>query len=283
MINALSIDIEDEWSIFLRDWLYLDAEPSEAVVRNTEWFIETLDRFGVKATFFLLGEVAVKFPGLVKKIARNGHEIASHGISHKQIFRLSKTQFREEMADSKKLLEDIVSCPVLGYRAPAFSVMPNTKWALDVLAQVGFKYDSSVFPIDGRRYGWPGFSKDICKIDLPTGQSIIEVPMSTVTILGKEVAVAGGGYLRHFPYVFTRWSIKRIQKARPVIVYMHPYEIDNNPASFQTRHLSFADKVKVITSHKIQLRNRNTVAKKLIKLLSEFKFAPISTVIEKLL
>ena len=281
MLNVLTIDVEDYWSVFSRDWLGLDSKPSNAVVKNTEWFLETLKQFNVKATFFILGEVAVKFPALVRKIAQSGHEIGSHGISHKQIFKLTREQFRCEMADSKKLLEDIVSSPVSGYRAPAFSVIPETKWALDVLAQEGFKYDSSIFPIAGKRYGWPGFSRDICKIGLPTGCTIIEVPLSTVTVFGKTLPAAGGGYIRHFPYAFTKWAMRRIQKTRPVIVYVHPYEVDTSVRTFNTKHLSCKERKKAIKFHRMQQRNRNTVGEKINKLLAEFEFATIEQVIER--
>ena len=281
MLSALTVDVEDYWSIFSRDWLHKGMEPTEAVVKNTEWFLQTFIDQNVKATFFVLGEVAKKFPSLIKKIAKDGHEIGTHGFSHKQIFRLSEEQFRREVADCKKLLEDVTSEPVLGYRAPAFSIMPQTKWALEILAQEGFKYDSSVYPISGKRYGWPGFSKDICKIDLPSGCTIIEVPLSTVTILGKTLPAAGGGYIRHFPYAITKWAIKHIQKNRPAIVYMHPYEIDTDIGTFDTKHLSSKERNKAINLHKMQLRNRHTTVKKLFKLLSDFEFATIGEVIEK--
>ena len=173
MSNALSIDVEDYWSIFSRDWLHQDIEPTEAVVRNTKWFLETLADNNTKATFFILGEVAKKFPSLIREIAEDGHEIGVHGFSHKQIFKLTENQFRREVADCRKLLVDISSGPVRGHRAAAFSIMPQTKWALEVLSQEGFEYDSSVYPIGSGRYGWPGFSKDICKVDLPSGRSII--------------------------------------------------------------------------------------------------------------
>ena len=159
--------------------------------------------------------------------------------------------------------------------------MPQTSWALDVLAELGFKYDSSVFPIAGRRYGWPGFSKGICKVDLPSGRSIIEVPLSTVTVLGKTLPAAGGGYIRHFPYVVTKWAIKRVQKKRPAIVYIHPYEVDTEARTFDMKHLSYKDKLKVIKFHKMQQRNRNTVAIKLGNLLDEFEFTTIAEVINK--
>jgi polysaccharide deacetylase family protein (PEP-CTERM system associated) len=281
LLNALTIDIEDYWSIFSRDWLYTEAEPGDAVVRNTEWFLKTLAGHNVKATFFILGEVAEKFPSLIRKIAADGHEISSHGFSHKQIFRLTEEEFQREVANCRKLLEDITSSPILGYRAPAFSIMPQTKWALEILAQEGFKYDSSIYPISGRRYGWPGFSRDICKIDLPSGRSIVEVPLSTVTILGRILPVAGGGYIRHFPYTVTSWAMKHIQKTRPVIVYMHPYEIDTQTQYFQSEYFSGKDNRKARRFHRIQLRNRNTVGRKFVKLLDEFKFATIKEVINR--
>ncbi|OHB59882.1 MAG: hypothetical protein A2173_12030 [Planctomycetes bacterium RBG_13_44_8b] len=281
MIHALTIDVEDYWCIFYRDWLYKEAGPSNAVIKNTEWFLQILDEHNIKATFFVLGEVAKKFPSLIKEIAENGHEIGSHGLSHKQIFKLSEEQFCQEVSGSKNLLEDITGEPIIGYRAPAFSVMPQTQWALEVLAGKGFKYDSSVYPISGNRYGWPGFSKDICRVDLPSGRSIIEVPMSTVSILGKPLPVAGGGYIRHFPYAVTKYAIKRIQKNRPAIVYMHPYEIDIDKLSFDMNHLSDEQKSKALKFHRLQMRSRNTVKNKVRHLLTDFKFTTIKALVEK--
>jgi polysaccharide deacetylase family protein (PEP-CTERM system associated) len=281
--NALTIDVEDYWSVFSRDWLGKSSEPSDAVVRNTERFLQIVSDHGVKATFFILGEVAKKFPSLITKIAEQGHEIGVHGYFHKQIFKLTEEEFREEVGDCKKLLEDTISGTVAGHRAPAFSIMPKTKWALEVLAEEGFRYDSSVYPISGKRYGWPGFSKNICKVDLPSGRDIVEVPMSTITVLGKTLPAAGGGYFRHFPYFVTRLAINRIQKRRPVIVYMHPYEIDTEQRALDTDHLSDADRNKTLKFHKLQQRNRNTVAGKLNRLLNEFEFTTLGRVIDKVI
>jgi polysaccharide deacetylase family protein (PEP-CTERM system associated) len=280
MVNAFTIDVEDYWNILSRDWLSEDIEPTKAVVRNTEWFLQTLGDHNVKATFFILGEVAKKFPSLVRKIAEEGHEIGIHGFSHRQIFKLTEEEFRCEIADCKKLLEDITSSCVLGHRAPAFSIMPQTKWALEILAQEGFKYDSSVYPISGKRYGWPGFSKDICKIDLPSGCTIIEVPMSTVTVFGRALPAAGGGYIRHFPYVVTKWAIKHIQKTRPAVVYMHPYEIDTERRRFEMGHLSKKGERQATRFHRLQLRNRCSVKKKLLKLLADFEFTTIKRIVQ---
>ncbi|MHC4255126.1 MAG: polysaccharide deacetylase family protein [Planctomycetota bacterium] len=281
MINILTLDVEDYWSVFSRDWLGKDIEPTDAVANNTEMFLEMFARFGVKSTCFILADVAKKCPGLIRKIAQGGHEIASHGLSHSQIFKLSSKQFQSEMADSKKLLEDIVGAPVVGHRAPAFSIMPETQWALEVLAGEGFQYDSSIFPISGARYGWPGFSRDICKIKLPSGLEIIEVPLSTVKVFSKTFPAAGGGYIRHFPYIVTKCAIKSIQRKRPAVVYMHPYEIDTKEISFDVESLSCEEKNKVLRFHRTQKRNRDTVCKKLFNILSDFEFASVKEVIDK--
>jgi len=282
MLNALSIDVEDYWSILARDWLHIDAEPSGAVERNTKWFLDTLAEHSVKATFFILGEVAEKFPALVAQISKDGHEIGVHGFYHRQIFKITEQEFAHEVGDAKKLLEDIASVSVLGHRAPAFSVNSTTQWALEVLAREGFEYDSSISPMAGKRYGWPGFHKGIHRMQLPSGRSIIEVPMSTVTLLGKELVV-GGGYIRHFPYAFTKWAIKYIQRRKPVIIYMHPYEIDTEHKPFSTEHLSQKDETRVIRFHKMQLRNRKSMPYKVHSLLSQFKFTTISEVISRTL
>jgi len=129
-------------------------------------------------------------------------------------------------------------------------------------------------------YGWPRFSKDICKIDLASGHSIIEVPMSTLTVLGETLPAAGGGYIRHFPYAVTKWAIKHIQKSRPAIVYMHPYEIDTEPRAFSVEHLSYQNKKKAFRFHNMQLRNRSTMQKKIFKLLTRFKFTTLEKIIE---
>jgi len=281
MINALTIDVEDYWSILSRDWLKVpDARPSAAVLKNTRWYLEILNKYDVKATFFILGEVADSFPELIKEIARDGHEIGAHGFYHRQIFKLTKDEFRKEVSDAKKLLEDICGQEVIGHRAPAFSLNAETQWALEVLAEVDFKYDTSISPIAGRRYGWPNFKKNIHVVNLPSGKNIVEVPMSNITVLGKELGV-GGGYMRHFPYLYMKWAIKHIQKTRPVIVYMHPYEIDIEQRSFETQKLKHRDKKAVENFHKLQMRNRSSMKKKINNLLSDFRFTTISDIIQR--
>lgn len=278
--NILSIDVEDYWSIFSRDWLKQDASCSNAVEKNTHWFLEVLDEYKTKATFFTLCEVAREFPSLIRQIAAAGHEIASHGSSHRQLFKMTPREFKSELHECRSLLADTISAPIHGFRAPAFSIIPKTRWALDILAQQGFEYDSSIYPISGSRYGWPGFCRDICTIPLPDNRRIIEVPMSSLTILGKSLPIAGGGYLRHFPYLITKCAIRRIQKTRPVVVYMHPYEIDTEDRSFDTSPLPSEQKRKALSFHRAQLRNRSTVAAKLKHLLSDFDFTTVAGAID---
>jgi polysaccharide deacetylase family protein (PEP-CTERM system associated) len=280
-VNALTVDVEDGWSIFSRDWLHKQISPTEAVVKDTEWLLNLLEGKNVKATFFVLGDVAQKFPSLIRRIADDKHEIGAHGFSHKQIFKLTKREFRSEVADVKKMLEDIISAPVAGYRAPAFSVTPKTSWALEVLAEEGFVYDSSIVPCKNSRYGWPGFCRDICRVDLHGGRSIIEVPMTIVSfpVIGKGF-VTGGGYIRHFPYCLLSFMIKLVRKHRPVVIYMHPYEFGINIYPLSFSHLSKEKKKRALRHLKFAARNRKYMPCKLRKLLSEFEFSTIGRLIE---
>lgn len=280
MINALSIDVEDYWKIFACDWLGKNIEPTEAVLRNTKKILGIFENYNVKASFFVLGEVAKKFPALLREINSLGHEIAVHGYKHYVIYTINRKKFRQEVSDAKKLIEDIIGKGVNGHRAPSFSISPKTRWALDVLGEVGYKYDSSIFPFAGSRYGWPGFSKDICEVELENGKTIIEVPMSTISILGKSLPSCGGGYLRHFPYIYTRWAINRIQQNRPAIVYMHPYDLDTEKGSDEIEAiLQTTAPRRSRLRHALQLRNRRTMETKLNRLLRSYKFAPICDVI----
>lgn len=281
MINAFTIDVEDYWNVVSRDWLNDDFPPTDAVVRNTQWFLQTLDDHNTKATFFILGEVAQKFPELVKEVAQQGHEIGVHGFHHRQVFKLTPDQFRTEIIDAKKLLEDLCGSAIIGHRAPAFSINADTQWALEILAELGFQYDSSIFPIAGRRYGWPEFSHDICKVELSSGKSIIEVPMSTVNFFGRDCPAAGGGYFRHFPYAVTHAAIRKIQKKRPVIVYMHPYEIDTALRPFCNENISAKEQRKATRFHRLQLRNRRFTKAKVLKLMSDFKFTSLENIIRQ--
>ncbi|MBN1492200.1 MAG: DUF3473 domain-containing protein [Phycisphaerae bacterium] len=279
MIHALTIDVEDYHNVIARDWLGRDGPPTEAVVLNTQRLLRHLDASNTKATFFVLGEVAETFPELIREIAGLGHELGVHGYCHRQVFKLTPETFRCEVGDAKSRIEDIAQVEVVGHRAPAFSINPDTQWALEVLAELGFRYDSSIFPISGRRYGWPGSPQDIHEMTLPGGRSIIEAPLTTVPILGHRLPACGGGYLRHFPGWVTRWAIRHVQRRRPAIVYMHPYEIEVGCGPLDTSALSPEQARRVHRFHGLQLRNRHTVERKLLRLLGGFEFAPLGRVI----
>lgn len=280
-INALTVDVEDYHNVVARDWLGRESSPTEAVVRNTRRFLEMFANAGARATFFVLGEVAETFPKLIHDIAAAGHEVGVHGYAHKQVFKLTPQLFLKDVCDSRARIEDAAGARVFGHRAAAFSITPETAWALDVLAEAGFQYDSSIFPIAGRRYGWPGFPLDIHHHTTAEGRRIIEAPLSTVSVLWKRLPACGGGYLRHFPGFVTRMAMRRVQRSRPAIVYLHPYEIEHPVPPMDTAHLDPDAARRFNRFHRLQHRNRITVEPKVISLLSEFKFAPLKSVIER--
>jgi len=283
MINAFTIDVEDYYCLVRRHRLGCETPPSEAVDRCTRQLMDLLDRFRTKGTFFFLGEVARAYPQLVRDVAAGGHELGVHGFRHVPVYTLSPEQFRREIVDAKRCLEDLSGAPVVGHRAPAFSFRADTLWAFDVLLDEGFLYDSSVHPAAGVRYGWPGFLEDIHEMTLPSGRKIVEAPMSVVHFLGRTLPACGGGWLRHFPYGYTRWAMRRISKRRPVIVYVHPHEIDTEPApEYFRRELAQAARAHK-RHHRIQTRNRRTVMGKLEKLLGSYPFAPLRDVIGRAL
>jgi len=281
--HALTIDVEDYYNVFARDRLGVDEPPSPAVVANTGRLLEWLEACGVRATFFVLGEVAETYPDLVGRIAAAGHEVGVHGYAHRQVFRTDPETFRDATDRSRRLVGEAAGRPVEGYRAPAFSIRPDTAWALDVLADLGFRYDSSVFPMQNRRYGWRGFPMHIHEMALAEGGTLIEAPAAVVEVPGVRLPCCGGGYLRHFPYAYTRWAMRRIGRRRPAIVYAHPYDIDlaPPPPDFTARLAEGPTAAR--RHHAGQLRKRDTMERKLKRLLSEFTFAPLGEVIDETL
>jgi len=274
MLNALTIDVEEYFQveafagvITKKDW----DKFASRVVQNTEKILNLLDRFGVKATFFCLGWVAERYPELIKAIAQKGHEIASHGFSHTPIFRLTPEKFRKEVRDSKRLLEDLSGTEVKGYRAPTYSVTKNTLWALKILAEEGYTYDSSIFPIRHDLYGLPEAPRFPFKIK---SLGLIEFPISTARFLGINWPAAGGGYFRLFPYPLTKYLLKRInQKEKmPFIFYVHPWEFD--PAQPRIKA-----PLKSRFRHYLNLKKTE---KRFKKLLFDFKFAPVEKVLKTL-
>jgi len=297
MINALTVDVEDYHNVLARDWLDVEASPTHAVVDNTNRLVELFSRYDTRATFFILGEVAESYPQLIRDIAAAGHELGVHGYRHRQIFKLTPEGFHQEISMAKSLVEDAAGVQVSGHRAPAFSITPDTRWALEVLADVGFRFDSSIFPsgrvhLDAPQslsrwplpHGWPGFRPDIHEITLDSGRTIIEVPMSTVSIAGCiPLPACGGGYLRHFPLAVTRWAIRRIQRRRPAVVYLHPYDIELTGKPPDTDRLGADQARRVRRYHRLQVRNRHTVEGKILRLLEEFRFATVGEVIRNVI
>ena len=230
MVNALSIDVEDYFQVSAAEGIvnYKDWDKYESrVVRNTQKVLTILKESNTKATFFVLGWIAERFPELIKEIYSQGHEIGSHGYSHRLIYKQGAKKFREDIRKSKKIVEKIVGDKVIGYRAPSFSITKNSLWAFEILKEEGFLYDSSTFPILHNRYGIPRAKRSIHKIDLEEREEIIEFPLSTIKLLNVNFPVAGGGYFRFFPLFLTRFAIKHInQEGFPAIVYLHPWEFD---------------------------------------------------------
>lgn len=266
MINALSIDLEYWWSIeFLRS--YSLEKKNDYIIESLNPIMELLDSYDIRATFFVLGEVAEKYPELIEKIYEGGHEIASHGNSHTPLFDLTYGQFEEEIRQSKKILGKYHP---IGFRAPSFSINNDTRWALEVLKKNGFTYDSSVFPIKTSLYGVPDAPLTIYQPSLdditrhdPNGQ-IFEVPL-TVLKIGRNIPVSGGFYLRAIPTSFLIWAINQINQKRAAIIYFHPWE--TYPET---------PKIKMpLTNEIITYYGINRTLTKLEYLFKNFKFSPI--------
>ncbi|HET8804199.1 MAG TPA: DUF3473 domain-containing protein [Aequorivita sp.] len=279
--SAFTVDVEDGISGAMRDVFNTKVEQTDRVVRCTSEILDLCAECDVKGTFFILGEVAEDFPQLIKDIAGAGHELGIHGYHHKQFFRMTKEEAYEELSSAKKLIEDLSGMKVEGHRAPAFSVMPETEWALDVIADTGFTYDSSIMPCKGKRYGWPGFSKDIGYIKTPNGKKLVEVPMTTTSFLGRETPVAGGGYLRLFPLNFTKRAFESTIENRPAIIYMHPYEVDTE--KYPAYYFDALNKVGFQKRWNMKSKwwNRKTVYPKLKELLSTYEFDTLETIIKE--
>jgi polysaccharide deacetylase family protein (PEP-CTERM system associated) len=238
------------------------------VARNTERLLELFARRGVLATFFVLGCVADRHRGLVKRIAESGHEIASHGQSHRLVYEQDPITFREETRRSRATLQDASGQPVLGYRAASFSITARSLWALDILAEEGFTYDSSVFPVVHDRYGIPGARRGPHRLRSPGGALLVEVPPSTVALGRFTLPVGGGGYLRLYPLRMTSWAIRRLNRREglPAVVYVHPWEVDPGQprirAPFRSRFRHYT--------------GLESTAGKLGELLRRFRFGPMS-------
>jgi polysaccharide deacetylase family protein (PEP-CTERM system associated) len=272
--NALTFDIEEYFqaeafaSIVPPDsW---PAWPSR-VVESTRRVLDLLATHHVTATFFVLGWVAERHPDLVRAIHADGHEIASHGYAHRPIYAQTRDSFQEDVRHARHALEDACGARVLGYRAPTFSVVRRSLWALEVLAAEGFVYDSSIFPIHHDRYGIPDSPRFPHRVPLAGGGDLLEFPITTLQFLGCRLPFCGGGYFRLAPYPLIRAGLRRLhQRERmPAIVYLHPWELDPEQPRVSVGWLtSFRHSV-----------NISETAAKLDRLLGDFSFAPARAVL----
>ena len=228
-----TVDVED-WA---QSTLDTEIPISDRAGPNMEHVLDVLAEENAKATCFILGKFAEKFPACVKRIAAEGHEVASHGYGHVDVFRLSPAEFREDIRRSKGQLEALTGVPVKGYRAPDFSIVKESLWALDILAEEGFAYDASINPAVLARFGVPDFPAQPVNLRLRDGRSLVELPVATLKLFGRRLPVAGGGYHRLLPFPLIRWVIeKTVLAGEAFVAYCHPYEFD--PDEFA--HLGYA-------------------------------------------
>ena len=228
MINALTVDVEDyfqvsafENSIDKNSWDKLEHR----VANNVDKILSLFDEHQVRATFFVLGWVAERYPEIVRRIIENGHELASHGYGHQRVTDMSRDEFIDDITRAKGILEDLAGEPVRGYRAPSYSIGEKNIWALEVLAQTGHQYSSSIYPIKHDHYGYPKAPRFVFR-DEKSG--LIEIPITTIKWMNRLYPAGGGGFFRFYPYSISRWALNKVnhEDGKPAIFYFHPWEID---------------------------------------------------------
>jgi polysaccharide deacetylase family protein (PEP-CTERM system associated) len=269
VLNALTIDVEDyyhvsgfESCVERRDWHRFESR----VEASTRRLLELLADAGVRATFFVLGWLADRHPGLVRAIADAGHEVGCHSYWHRLVYTLTPEQFRTDLHRARSAIEDATGTPVTAYRAPSFSITQRSLWALDVLVEEGFTLDSSIYPTHHDRYGIPGTPLEPHRIDRPGG-SLWEFPPPVWRILGYPLPAGGGGYFRLYPYTLTRYALRRINAAgRPFAVYLHPWELDPGQPRLRPGRLR-------AFRHYVNLRRTEG---RLVRLLRDFRLGTLS-------
>jgi polysaccharide deacetylase family protein (PEP-CTERM system associated) len=273
ILNALTVDVEDyfqvsafESSVSRARWDTFESR----VCSNTERLLQIFDEAGVRATFFVLGWVAERFPDLVRRICSLGHELASHGHDHRLVYAMSPQEFRNDLRRAKAALEAAAGVPILGYRAPSYSITRKSMWALDVLISEGYVYDASIYPVRHDRYGIPDWPRHIHRVARPGG-GLWELPGSTVRWGGANLPIGGGGYFRLLPYAWTRRGIRRVnhKERQPAIFYLHPWEID-------------PDQPRIPSSGLSRLRHYRNLQKtegRLRQLLTDFDFGTVQEVL----
>lgn len=275
--NVFSVDVEDYFHVAAfskvvsrSDW---DSYESR-VVKNTHVILDLLEKYQIRATFFVLGWVCERNAELIKTIHSKGHEIASHGYSHEMIYRQTPDKFESEVKYSKMLLEDTIGEKVRGYRAASYSITKNSLWALDILAECGFEYDSSIFPVRHDNYGLSSSPVVPYRIKTNAGAEIIEFPLTSLNVFGYRLPIAGGGYFRLFPYWFVKNALKYINTKldQPFIFYIHPWEID-------------VHQPRIDAGFKSQFRHYNNLHKceeRLDRLLNDFSVGSFSDLMSDL-
>jgi polysaccharide deacetylase family protein (PEP-CTERM system associated) len=275
-LNLLTVDLE-EWFVVealssrfsRRDW---PALPS-TLERNCDRLLRLFDRHGVRATFFSVGWCAERLPDMMRRIAEAGHEIGCHGYIHGRVNQMTPGQFREDTRRVLDVLTEVCKVRPVGYRAPSWSIDDTVPWALEILAELGFEYDSSIFPIKHDLYGMPDGPRELFRMSFDAGRFLYELPASTIRVWGHNLPIGGGGYLRHSPYWYTRRLMHRLNRSGlPVVVYVHPWEIDPDPPPI--KGLSALQKLRTYGS-------TDTLEYKLDRLISEFEFVTVLDYIRK--
>lgn len=271
----MTVDVEDyfqvgafENNIDRGDWNNLECR----VERNMDIILKMFDDASVKASFFTLGWIAERYPKIIRQIVENGHELASHGMSHMRVSSQSPEEFLQDAMTSKKLLEDIGGTPVKGYRAPSFSIGEKNLWALDTLYEVGYKYSSSIYPISHDHYGMPSAPRFAFR---PVQeQRFLEMPVTTVEIMGRKIPCGGGGYFRLLPYCISKFAMSRVNNRdkEACIFYFHPWEID--PMQPRQTQASLKSKFRHYT-------NLGVMEDKLRRVLAEFNWGRMDEVFLK--
>jgi polysaccharide deacetylase family protein (PEP-CTERM system associated) len=227
--NALTVDVEDYFHVYAfsshiprESW---DRLPCR-VERNVDAILAMLDEHQARATYFMLGWVAERYPALTRRIVERGHELASHGYGHQLVSSLTRAEFMQDIVRAKHLLEDTAGVPVRGYRAPSFSIGKGNLWALECLSEAGYRYSSSIYPIRSDHYGMPDAPRFAHYPE--AGRGLLELPPTTVRLFNRNLPAAGGGYFRLLPYGVSRWCLARVNTVdrQPCIFYFHPWEID---------------------------------------------------------
>jgi polysaccharide deacetylase family protein (PEP-CTERM system associated) len=268
--NALTVDVEDWFQVSNFDHVVRrdewDRYPSR-VVANTRRLLDIFDETGARATCFVLGWVAERFPELIAEIRERGHDIASHGFLHELVHTIGPDRFARDVERSVEAIERACGVRPIGYRAPSFSIGRRSLWALEILAAHGFEYDSSVYPVRHPRYGIPAFSRTPCRVRTPSGAEIREFPLTTLRVLGRNLGASGGAYLRILPPAVLRRAFRAMNaRGEPAVLYIHPWEVDPDQPRIKTGNWGGL-------THYANLRG---TAGRLRGLLSSFRFAPMA-------